>query len=161
MMVQRTDVVRVVVNVPESDISLTRRGTPVDLDMDTRFPDCKVSRIGFALNERTHTMPVEIDVSNPKGLLRPGKASTVTLHLAKGSPTAFTIPQSALAGCPAREVVWIYVVRNGEAHRIQVRLGQGSEVEEKVEVLSVLQATDRIVSDPKGLTGDVVPVEVK
>jgi RND family efflux transporter MFP subunit len=166
MTVQRTDVVRVVVNVPEQAIPLTRPGIPVDFRAGNppaaNLPDCKVSRIGFALDERTNTMPVEIDVPNPKGVLRPGMSIGATLHLAKGSPTAFTIPQSVLVkGSFLEDVGWVYIVRNGEAHRTQVRLGRGSGDEEKVEVLSGLHATDRIVSDPKGLSDDVVPVEIK
>jgi RND family efflux transporter MFP subunit len=164
MTVLRTDVVRVVVEVSESDVSLTRPGIPVDLHTGVlpgqTFSGCKVSRIGFALDERTATMPVEIDVPNPKGLLRPGMFMSATLHLAKGAPNAFTIPSFCLAGeSRAPGAGLIYVVRDGEAHRTLVRLGQA--IGDKVEVLSGLQTTDRIVSDPKGLSGDVVPVEIK
>ena len=161
MIVQRTDLLRVVVDVPEKDVSLTHPGVTVDLRSyvlpGVEFPHCMVSRTGFSLNERTATMPAEIDVPNPKGLLRPGMNINVTLHLDKAPTNAFTIPRSCLVLDEGRWTV--YVFRDGKAHRTPVRTGV--ENGDKVEVLSGLQATDRIVLDPKGLSGDVVPVEVK
>ncbi len=172
MTVQRTDVVRVVTGVPERDLPLTQPGVPVDLDSmrdgGLKLSGLKVSRIGFALDERTNTMLVEIDVPNPKGLLRPGMNLTAIFHLAKGSPDAFTIPGSCLLhGSQAPGTGWIYVVRDGKAHRTRIELGE-SDVDDnnvsradKVEVRAGLKATDQIVADPKGLSGDVVPVEIK
>ncbi len=162
--VQRTDLVRVVANVGQADVPLTRPGIPVDVWTDKalggKLSGHKVSRIGFALDENTGTMPVEIDVPNPKGLLRPGMFISATLHLEKAPADGFTIPLSCLLG---KSFVpgpgWVYIVRDGLAHRTEIKLGRITD--DKVEVRAGVQATDRIVIDSPGLSGDVVPVEIK
>jgi len=162
--VQRIDVVRVVANVSQAEVPLTRPGVSVDLSTgrpaDVKFPDCKVSRIGFALDEDTATMPVEIDVPNPKGILRPGMGILVTLHLEEAPADGFSIPVSCLFGKGLEQGPgWVYIVRDGLAHRTEVKLGRLTG--DKVEVREGVQATDRLVIDAPGLSGDVVPVEIK
>jgi RND family efflux transporter MFP subunit len=171
--VQRTDLVRVVAQIPESDVPFTERGNPVDIEIPAlpgeRF-SATVSRIGFAEDEATRTMPVEIDVPNPKGLLRSGMYGQVHIHL-KGPPR-FWIPRSCVLNRSASGeryvgIGWVYVVRDGKAHQTRVRMGQVIDIGARggrggdVEILSGLKPSDRVVIDPKGLTGDVVPVEVK
>jgi HlyD family secretion protein len=161
--VQRIDLLRVVADVAENDVPLIHPGVPVDLKTTmmpgVQFDGLQVSRIGFSFNEQTATMPIEIDVSNPKGLLRPGMSLYVTLHLAKASPNAFTVPRSCLLYDATKNQHHVYIVRDGKAHLTLVRVGTRSG--EKLEILSGVQATDRLVIDPKGLTGDAVPVEVQ
>ncbi len=163
LIVQRTDSVRVVAEVAENEIPFVRPGVPVDLQIgalpDVQLPACKVSRIGFALDEKSSTMPVEIDVPNPKDLLRPGMFLHVTLHLAKPSPNAVTVPSSCLLCDPPRQHDFVYVIRDGKAHLTPVRVGTRSGG--KSEILSGVQAKDRVVVDPRGLEGEIVPVEIK
>jgi RND family efflux transporter MFP subunit len=163
--VQRADRVRVVVQIPDRDVPVTERGAPVDIKFNAlpgqRFA-AKVSRIGFAEDENTRTMPVEIDVPNPQGLLRPGMFGSVIVHLKK--PPTLMIPEQCLTGIGLqvgynRNEFWVYVVHDGKAHRTKVQMGPGEEG--KVEIFGGLKPSDRVVIDPKGLTGDVVPVEVQ
>jgi RND family efflux transporter MFP subunit len=160
--VQRTDRVRVVVQIPDRDVPVTERGAPVDIMFDAlrgRQFSAKVSRIGFAENETTQTMPVEIDVPNPKGLLRPGMYGQVMVHL-KAPPDALTVPTSCMVGpWSAWSEGAVYVVHDGKVRRTQVQTGHLQAG--MVEILAGLKPSDRVVIDPKGLTGDVVPVEVK
>jgi multidrug efflux pump subunit AcrA (membrane-fusion protein) len=58
---------------------------------EVKLPDCKVSRTGFAIDEKTGTMPVEIDVPNPKLVLRPGLFITASIHLDKKTPAGAVI----------------------------------------------------------------------
>jgi RND family efflux transporter MFP subunit len=160
--VTRIDSVSVVLDVGGWDVPLTEVGLPVDLRIDVlpneRFAGYKVSRIGVVEDEKTG-MRVEIDVPNPKGLLRPGMWARATIHLGKGPADALRIPRSALLRL-GDDKYGVYVVRDGKAHRTPIELSPdrgGSQVE----VLSGLKRTDRVVIDPKGLNGDVVPVEVK
>lgn len=161
--VVRIDSVRVVVDVPESDVPLTEPGQPVDLNIDSlpdeRLPGYKVSRIGVVVDEKTRTMRVEIDVPNPKGLLRPGMQGGVMIHLQKRSADALRIPQSSVIMSDNRP--WVYVVRDGKAHRTLISVRDRSGDGKEAEIDSGLKPTDRVVIDPKGLTGDVVPVEIK
>jgi HlyD family secretion protein len=53
----------------------------------------------------------------------------------------------------------VYVVRESKAHRVAVRVG--TDDGKNVEVLSGLKPTDLVVRQPRGLTGDAVPVNVE
>jgi multidrug resistance efflux pump len=85
--VQRTDRVRVIVEVPNTDALLTHPGDPVELRFDAlpdvRLTGYQVSRIGFALDPKTRTMRVEIDVPNDKRLLRPGMYGQAKIQVPK------------------------------------------------------------------------------
>ena len=176
--IQRTDRVRVVVQVVEEDVPLTRVGAPVDLAIialpNSRFAGYKVSRIGFAEDPRWHTMRVEIDVPNPTQQLRPGMNVTATILLHKGSaqelriPARSLIPPQALSrvvsGLKPGDLGYaVYVVRDGKAHRTPVEVGglRPDANAREVGIVSGLKPTDLLVTDHSGLKGDVVPVQVK
>ncbi|HKB35354.1 MAG TPA: efflux RND transporter periplasmic adaptor subunit [Gemmataceae bacterium] len=159
--VERIDLLRVVVQVPERDVPSTEVGAPAQMTFDVlpgvRFPG-RVSRVGFVADPGTHTMRVEIDLSNPKMALRPGMSGTATLFLKKGSPRALRLPLSSLVA--VGEVGFaVYIVRDGKARRTPVEVGfrDGKEAE----ILSGLDPRDRVVTNPRELKGDVVPVKVK
>jgi HlyD family secretion protein len=158
--VQRMDRVRVVTQVPESDIPLVHPGIPVELTFpslpDVRFPGLTVTRIGFAEDPSTRTMRVEIDVPNPTNQLRPGMFGQATLHLGPGAPEALRVPVSALVANQGAFAV--YVVRDGKAQRTPVNVGTTDKRE--MAVVSGLKPDDLVVTDPIGLKGEVVPVKV-
>jgi RND family efflux transporter MFP subunit len=162
--VVRMDTVRVVVDIPNSDVPLTQPGLPVDLRTDLssseRLTGYKVSRIGVVEDEKTGTMRAEIDVPNPKVRLRPGMFVQATIHLSKGPPDALRVPRSALLRIRDDKYA-VYVVRDGKAHRTLIELSPDRGGSEEVEVRAGLKSTDRIIIDAKGLTGEEVPVEIK
>ncbi len=170
--VQRLDTVRAVVRVAGRFAPFVERGKPVELTFTKGgVSEHKIARFSPTLDGSDRMMIVEIDVPNPKGLWLPGMYIPAKLHLTKASPDVFTLPSSCLVGgSQGQGKGWIYVVREGKAHRTQVELGVSTG--DKVEVLMGLQATDRIVTDPMRLSvpvgqsgrmrlpGDVVPVEI-
>jgi RNA polymerase sigma factor (sigma-70 family) len=159
--VERIDRVRVVAAVPDRDVPLTQPGKPVDLTFDAlpgvRFSGLKVARIGFVEEPETRTMRIEVDVPNPKQLLRPGMSGTVALHLGPGPADALRLPLSALVTPRSVDRANVYVVRDGKARLTPVQIGTDNG--EEVEVLSGLKPDDLVVTDPNGLKGEVVPVE--
>jgi RND family efflux transporter MFP subunit len=162
--VQRIDTVRAVVEVADTDAPLTRPGIEAKVRADALpgvdLPDCKVSRTGFAVDLETGRMPVEIDIPNPKDLLRPGMFVKVSLHF-DAPVNSVLVPRSCLVGEKDKDedTFSVYVVRDNKAHLTPVRVGH--VVDRQAEILSGLKASDIVVIDPKGLKGDVVPVEVK
>ena len=106
-------------------------------------------------------MPVEIDVPNPKGVLRPNMSIQANLHLAKVAHRLHNSSVVLVRDSYLR--VRAGFTLSGMARRTGQRfeLGESREDEGKVEILAGVKATDRIVINPKGLSGDVVPVEVK
>jgi HlyD family secretion protein len=160
--VERIDRVRVVVDVPERDVPLTEPGVPVELAIEAlpgvRFKGCKVTRVGFTVDPKSRTMRVEVDVPNPKRLLRPGMYGNATLQFQKGSTKALRVPVSCLVPLPGGKQA-VYVARAGKAYRTPVQVGQ--KTGQEAEILSGLGPDDLVVTDPRNLSGEVIPVEVK
>lgn len=164
LVVQRTDLMRVIVRVPDDDVPYADAGDPVDLDIrtlaDAKFLGLKLARVSYSQDEKTRTMRVEVDVPNPEGTLRDGMFGYVTIHLQKASPKAFTIPSACLVH-PARRhsPVTVFVVRDGVARRVPVHVGTDDARE--VEILGGLKADDMVVSEHYGPLADGTPVELE
>jgi HlyD family secretion protein len=148
----RTDVVRVVVEVPAQFAAVTRPGVPAELTFAT-VPAVRVSgkvaRAGFTVAP-DRTIRVEIDVPNPDGNLRPGMVGEARLRLGAGPAGALRIPRQAawelgkeMAVGDARWAVYVY--RDGKARLTPVR--SDYQVGDEIEVLSGLKADDLVVGD--------------
>src|SRR5439155_8378469 len=105
--VERTDLMRVVVQVPDRDVPYvsTKASAIVEIDalpgvvFETKGEsEVAVSRWADAEDPTTRTMRTEVDVKNPDGLLRHGMYGRVALTLSQGSPNALRIPSAALVG---------------------------------------------------------------
>jgi RND family efflux transporter MFP subunit len=157
---QPADRLRVVVQVPTQDAPFVGRGDPVDLTLDAlpgvRLSAQKIARFSPTLNASNRTMTVEIDVPNPDGRLMPGMDGTITIHFKNRLTNAFVVPSSCLS---APGLVSVYIVRDGKAHRIPVTITTTEE--EKTEIIGDVKASDLIVTNPKDLKGEIVPVEIK
>lgn len=158
--VAKTDVMRVVVQVPDQDVPFTNPGDQAVVEIDAlrgmKF-NGRVSRLATIEDTHTRTMRTEIDLPNPNGVLRGGMYGRVTIVLEK--PTkALTIPASCLVGHSEEGVGWVYVVRKDRTYRTQVKLGADNGLQ--LEILGGLAATDEVVARYNGSIGDNVPVEV-
>ncbi len=158
--VARTDVVRVVVQVPDRDVPFTNVGDEATVEIDalpgTTFSG-KVSRVADAENPQTRTMRVEIDLPNDKDLLREGMYGRATIQLAPPS-TALTIPASALVGKTTDAAGKVYIVRDGKAALVPIEIGQDDGLQ--MEVIRGLKPTDEVVIHYRGTIGDGRPVRV-
>lgn len=150
--VERTDVMRVVVQVPERDVPFVDRGDPAIVEFDA-LPgvvyksqgDTKVEVSRLASSEDSHTrmMRTEVHLKNADGKVRRGMYARVTLMLQVGSSGACRLPSTALTGKADGGKGFVRVVRNSAAQFIPVVYGadNGSEVE----ILSGLDPSDRII----------------
>lgn len=93
-----THIVKIVISVPESDVRYLKVGLPVQVMVDAFpgqiFPG-KITRMNPALDTQTRTLAVEIDMPNPKGILKPGMFAKSILHL-RSVPDAVVIPKEAI-----------------------------------------------------------------
>ena len=116
-------VMRVVVDVPETDVPLVREGTPAKITF-LEMPDTKVqaavSRISYALKAESKTMRIEIDVRNPNRAIRPGMSASVLMEFS-AHPNALVIPNEAITISKGEPCV--YRVVQGIVERVPVRLG--------------------------------------
>jgi RND family efflux transporter MFP subunit len=113
---------RLVVALPEREAGTIPQGKKMTFKLPA-FPDMSftgtVSRVAGSMDPKTRTMPVELDVPNPKGQLAPGMFPSVTWTvLSKGSsrlvpPTAIAVTTERTFVCRIRDgkVEWVDVVR--------------------------------------------------
>lgn len=96
--VQRDDVVRVQVNVPQSGAVGLEDGLPAKVhvpELPDRIFEGKVARNSVALDIASRTMLAEVDVPNPDGALRSGLYVNVEFGVPRPAPTV-VIPAEAL-----------------------------------------------------------------
>jgi multidrug efflux pump subunit AcrA (membrane-fusion protein) len=120
--VERTDPVRVFVDVPENDAVLVTDGTPAVVRVQAlkgeEFPG-KVTRSAWSLDPKARTLRTEIDVPNPAGRLRPGMYANSTITVEHTDVLA--VPASAVL--TKGEQTFCYQVEGDKAVRLLVRVG--------------------------------------
>ena len=90
---QKTDVVRVFAEVPETNAAAIRPGWAAEVRLYGPTGQTlrnTVTRVSGALDPTTRTMRVEIDLPNPDESLLPGMYAQVTLSPSSGSVEAQT-----------------------------------------------------------------------
>jgi RND family efflux transporter MFP subunit len=160
--VARTDVMRVIVQVPDRDVPFTTVGDAAFVEMDSLAGEKflgKVSRFSNSEDRLTRTMRVEIDLKNPKNRLRDGMYGRVTINLDNGAVDAMTVPSSAVFLDRKSKKKSVYVVKNSKAHRTAVEIGQDDG--KSVEVLSGLSLEDQVIRQIPAELADGAPVEIE
>ena len=123
LMLQEIDPLKVQLEVPERDVARVAVGNVVRLTADAypgREFSGKVARLVHALDPRTRTMGLEVDIPNPANLLKPGMYARVDL-LIEVRRDALLVPLEALTGAEGRPTVLI--VRDGKVATATVELG--------------------------------------
>jgi HlyD family secretion protein len=153
--VQRTDKMRVIVQVPDRDVIYADVGDPATLEIDAlpglRF-SAKISRIAHSQDPQTRLMRVEIDLPNPTGKIRNGMYGRATLLLDRGSDM-FSVPSCCLVSKSDDGATGtVYVVRDGHTRLAPVHLGDDNGV--RVGVVDGLGSGDRVVLHPGNTLGE-------
>ena len=101
-------------------------------------------------------MPVELDVTNPDGMLSPGSFATVTWPLNRGYPTLF-VPATAVTN--DQQHTFVIRVRDGKPEWVTVQTGQ--TISGELEVFGDLAAGDQAVKIATDAihSGDAVRVQ--
>ncbi len=156
--VARTDLMRVVVQVPDLDVPLLDAGDGATLIVDalkSRSFAGAVSRLSKSEDPTTRTMRVEIDLPNPDGRLVEGMYGRATIELQP--PTEhLCLPAACLTGHSANGNATAFVVRDNKARRTSVKVG--SDDGSLVEILSGLRPDDEVVVRPGSALDDGSPV---
>jgi RND family efflux transporter MFP subunit len=122
--VQQKNLLRLVVAVPEACVSGCKVGEKISFSVPA-FPGKdfagRIARLGFALDQKTRTMPVELDVSNQDGQLEPGMFATVKWDVTRPYETLF-VPATAVG--EDLKGAFVIRVRDGVAERVTVTRGQ-------------------------------------
>ena len=152
--VQRTDRMRVIVQIPDRDVPFTDPGDDAFVLIDAlpgRKLPAKVSRIASFEDAQTRLMRVEIDLPNPTGKIRHGMYGQVTIVLDQDKDH-FSIPSTCVTSRPEEGKGTVYVVRDGHAHQVAIRLGTDNGL--RVTVLDGLTREDEVILQPGNTLAD-------
>ena len=134
---------RLVVPVPEYDAVGIPEGTEVSFTVPSfpgRIFKAPIARISGAVDVKTRTMPVELDVRDPQGELSPGTFCEVEWPVRRTYPTLF-VPASAVASDLER--TFVIRIRSDRTEWVDVKTGATSG--KLVEVFGDLHEGDEVV----------------
>jgi HlyD family secretion protein len=144
--VERTDVVRLVFHIPDSDVPLTNPGDDTETEIEAlpghKFTG-KVARIAYSEDKKSKTMRTEVDLPNDKDLLRNGMYGRTRVTLQKGNPHALTVPSTALSGSTKDGKGTVFVIKDKKAHKTSVKVSADNGV--LAEIIEGLSPNDLVI----------------
>jgi len=143
LVIQQVSHLRLVVPVPEEDVAGTMRGASIPFHVPAypgRAYTGTVARIAHALDPKTRTMPVELDVLNRDGTLAPGMYPSVKWPVRRERPALF-VPKTSVVTTTER--TFVIRARNGRAEWVDVKKGAADG--DLMEVSGALAAGDKVV----------------
>lgn len=149
--------VRLVIEVPESEIARIKKGTELKVnfpELGNREMQAKVSRMAYALHPQNKSMRVEVDIPNAKLELKPGMYAKVSLKTS--SEFGICVPIMALVSEKGQQ--FVYKVVGSHVEKTEVKLGLEDRFD--VEITSGLTADDQVVVSGKELISDGLEVTV-
>jgi multidrug efflux pump subunit AcrA (membrane-fusion protein) len=131
-------------DVYERELALVRRGTRAEVTLDAYPGERFTGRLTYvypAVDERTRTGRVRLELANPGGRLKPGMFANVSLT----SPAArgLVVPADALVDSGTEQYVFVAL---GEGFFEPRRVEIGQRLAGRVEVVKGLRAGDRVAS---------------
>lgn len=163
-----TDVVKIVVGVPDTAVRSIKVGQPVDVVIDA-FPSrafhARISRISSAADTTTRNFDVEVAIPNREHLLKVGMIGS--LQLAHGDETSekrvtsLLVPLSAIVQADDGKYGVFVISKSGAGsaaslHTVEIGTVSGTDVV----IVSGLSAGDRIITTGANLLKDGQRVEV-
>jgi RND family efflux transporter MFP subunit len=138
-----TSKVRVLVDVPESEVRFAKVGTEAELTFEALpgvLTRAAVSRSSKSLEAPVRSMRVELDVPNPQGTIMPGMFAKVQLGVDR-HPNALVVPAKAVSF--QQDKSFVFVDRDGKA--MKTLIVAGPQNGEWREVTSGLEEKDTVV----------------
>jgi RND family efflux transporter MFP subunit len=145
--VVRQHPLRLQLAVPERAAAGVRLGQTVRVKVEGD-PDVyqgRIARLSPAITEGTRTLPLEAEIPNPDGKLRPGTFATA--DIVTDEAPGLVVPRSALVVFAGVEK--LLVVDDGKARERRVRTGR--RVGDLVEILDGVALGDQVIAEPHGL----------
>jgi len=156
LVIQQISRLRLVVPVPEEDLGGMVRGASISFRVPA-YPDRAytgtVARIAHALDPKTRTMPVELEVVNRDGTLAPGMYPSVKWPVRREHPALF-VPKTSVVTTTER--TFVIRARGGRAEWVDVKKGAAGG--DLIEVSGALAAGDRVVRRGTDELRDGMPI---
>jgi membrane fusion protein, multidrug efflux system len=143
LVIQEVAHLRLVVAVPEENVGGIMSGARVEFNVPAhreRVYSGTVARISHALDSKTRTMPVELDVLNSDGSLSPGMYPAVKWPV-RGVGASLLVPRTSVVTTTERT----FVVRSREGRAEWVDVRKGVADGDLIEVAGNLKPGDMVV----------------
>ena len=140
--IQQVSTLRLVAYVPEEDVASLEVGEEIHFTVPAYPGEAfsgKVRRPAHAIDTKTRTMPIELDVNNSLSRLSPGMYAELRWPVTRPRPSMF-VPPSAIAVTTERT----FVIRIMSAKVEWVDVKRGAVMGNMVEVFGDLEAGDQI-----------------
>ena len=141
---EQVERLRLTVAIPEADVGAIPEAATLEFSVQA-WPGEKfqgrLERVSHAVELRTRTMAVELDVANADARLAPGMFAVVVWPLRRTAPSLF-VPGPAVAQTPDR----LYVDRIRDGVLEQVDVHRGAVVGTLLEVFGALQPGDWVLA---------------
>lgn len=140
--VQQKNILRLIVAVPEECVAGLQEGREVDFSVPAflgRKFSGRIARLGHALDIKTRTMPVELNVDNSQGQLEPGMFATVHWRVSRPYATMF-VPNPAVA----TTLKGNFVLRLNSGKVEQVSVIKGQSMNNLVEIVGEINPGDTV-----------------
>jgi len=145
LVLQQQNKLRLVMNVPEQYSAQINDKDEVRFKVNAipgKDFKGKVSRSSGNLNDNFRSETMEIDISNPENVFKPGMYAEVFLK-PTGNVSAYVVPRSAIV--TTTEKKYVVVVDNGIAKWIDV--SEGNQTNDSTEIFGNLHTGDKIITN--------------
>jgi RND family efflux transporter MFP subunit len=157
MSLVKVDPLKVMTEVPERMAPWVTIGGKVSVHVDA-YPDRAiegaVTRISPAVNQQTRSFPVEAQVPNHEGLLKPGTFARVRIESDRRD-RILTVPAAALQN--RYGVNRVFAVKNGRLTSHEVKLGD--RIGDRVEIIDGIASAETIAVSDVDLLADGLNVQ--
>jgi membrane fusion protein (multidrug efflux system) len=155
----QTSVLRVYADVPQDNIGAALDGTSACLEVSQIAGSClpgTVARNAGAMNAVTRTLRIEVDVPNKDGTVLPGSYGQVRLSVKAAQP-GLSLPANTLLYRPEG----LQVATIDAQQKVALKtIKPGRDFGTRIEVVSGLVATDRVILNPSDSITNGQPVRV-
>ncbi|MDE7381103.1 MAG: efflux RND transporter periplasmic adaptor subunit [Muribaculaceae bacterium] len=136
--IAKVNPVKIVTNIPESELSKVNKGMPAEIHFDT-YGDTSfagiITMIAPTVNAQSRTFGVEITMPNSDSRVLPGMFGRVTLNL--GQSEHVVVPDKAVIKMPGAGAHYVYTYADGKVKYNKVELGQ--RLGDSYEILSGIE----------------------
>ena len=157
--VAQVNPVKIIINVPESELSKISKGMPASITFDTYGDEVfegHVALISPTVDTNSRTFGVEIYLQNNDNRVLPGMFGRVKLEL--GTANHVVVPDRAVVKQAGSANQYVYVYHNGKVSYNQVEVGQ--RLGDTYELLSGVEPGDTVVTTGQNRLANGLEVEI-
>ena len=155
----KVDPLKLIAEVPERMAPWVKVGGGVSLSVEA-YPDRRiegtVSRLSPAINQQTRAFPLEAEVPNHDGLLKPGTFARARLE-SERTDSVMTVPYVAIQN--RYGVNRLFVVKGDRLASVEIKLGD--RLGDRIEITDGIKAGEPVVISDVDRLSDDMKVQVK